>query len=193
MNSHIRQSNFELLRTVAMLFVLIVHADFLAIGEPSTADIQNDVLDSSIRVFFQAIAISGVNIFVLISGWFGIKPTIKGCCKFIFQCFFFVLLFHLIGFVLGLEKFSLSVVLDCLFLTERYWFIKSYLLLYLLSPVINTFLNNSGRKQQTVVIVGFFTFQTLYGWIFPESTGFFRGGVFYNFIHRTLYASRLFA
>lgn len=42
-----RLSNIELLRIVAMLFVLIVHSDFVALGTPSA----NDCMESGIASF----------------------------------------------------------------------------------------------------------------------------------------------
>ena len=42
MSSVIRQSNIELLRILAMLFVLIGHANGLVLGLPATEDFQNN-------------------------------------------------------------------------------------------------------------------------------------------------------
>jgi len=48
----IRESNFELLRIIAMFMVLVLHADFQALGEPTRADIISSPLTSSLKVFF---------------------------------------------------------------------------------------------------------------------------------------------
>lgn len=68
-----RQSNFELLRIIAILLVLILHADFYALEGPVANDIINSPTDSMLRILFQAITIVAVNVFVMISGWFGIN------------------------------------------------------------------------------------------------------------------------
>ena len=72
-----RQSNIELLRAIAMFLVLWVHANFYSIGEPSYSDVLSKPLDSSLKIIFEAICISAVNIFVMISGWFGIHAKVK--------------------------------------------------------------------------------------------------------------------
>lgn len=92
-----RQSNIELLRIVAMFLVLVVHADFMALGEPTFDEMNTQPLPSVIRVFIQSCAIVCVNVFVLISGWFGVRPNVKSVSKFLFQCFFFLLFLCLIS------------------------------------------------------------------------------------------------
>ena len=102
----IRESNFELLRIIAMFMVLVLHADFQALGEPTRADILSSTLTSSLKVFFEMASIIAVNVFVLISGWFGIRPSIKGFCKFVFQCLFFSFAIYLVMILLGRVELS---------------------------------------------------------------------------------------
>ena len=68
MKTKTRESGIELLRIIAMLMVMFVHADFLAMGAPSSADVINNVADASVRVWIQALTMCCVDIFVLISG-----------------------------------------------------------------------------------------------------------------------------
>lgn len=51
-NLKIRESNFELLRIIAMVMVLILHADFVALGHPDSVEIQRYPIISVIRIFF---------------------------------------------------------------------------------------------------------------------------------------------
>ena len=41
-----------------------------------------------LRMLFESLAIVCVNVFVLISGWFGIRPKWKSVTNFLFQVFF---------------------------------------------------------------------------------------------------------
>ena len=84
----IRQSNIELLRILSMFFVLIGHINGLIIGLPNKEFFTLDLSSSFLRVLIQGISVVGVNIFVLISGWFGIKTSLKGGSAFIFQFLF---------------------------------------------------------------------------------------------------------
>ena len=72
-----RQSNFELLRIVAMLLVLVVHVDFFSLGVPSDADIAGNPVSSAMRYIVESLALVCVNSYILISGYFGIKPNVK--------------------------------------------------------------------------------------------------------------------
>ena len=84
-----RQTNIELLRILAMFMVLVVHADFVALGEPSwTSIVGNPVVEGG-RSLIEIAAKVCVNVFILISGWFGIKPSIRGFLGFTFQCLYF--------------------------------------------------------------------------------------------------------
>lgn len=85
----VRESNFELLRIIAMIMILVLHADFQSLGAPTRADIISSPITSTLKVFFEMVSIVAVNVFILISGWFGIRPSIKGFCKFAFQYLFF--------------------------------------------------------------------------------------------------------
>lgn len=171
-----RQSNIELLRIVAMFLVLLVHADFYSLGAPSAADCAHNPLDAMFRVYFQAISIMCVNIFVGISGWFGIHPTANGICNFIFQCLFWIVGIYLVSVATGATNWSIEGLKDCLLLTKANWFIKAYILLYILSPVMNSFAKHAPRTVFRNVLCAFFVFQSIYGWMFPDSTMHLQNG-----------------
>lgn len=48
-----RDSNFELLRIIAILLVLVLHADFLSLEGPYPSEIVESPLDSFLRIFFR--------------------------------------------------------------------------------------------------------------------------------------------
>lgn len=171
----LRQSNIELLRIFAMFLVLVVHANFFSLGSPTREDSINAVFPTLTRFFFQSISIGCVDIFVLISGWFGIRPKCKGFLNFVFQCLFFLCGIYIVGLILGYTKFSIAGILECFVLTKHNWFIKSYMLLYLLAPVFNSFVEKSNEKELRNTLIAFYTFQTIFGWA-TSSVTFFAGG-----------------
>lgn len=166
MDNKFRCSNFELLRIIAMFMVLILHADFKALGSPSATDIISAPLTSGIRLLFEMASIVAVNIFVLISGWFGIHPSIRGFCRFAFQCLFFSIGIYLLLLICGQAQFSLRGCADCFALMPSdYWFIPSYIGLYIFSPVLNSFIESVDKRTYLCVLVSFYIFQTLYSFI----------------------------
>lgn len=165
MKKKMRDSNIELLRMLAMFLVLLVHADFFSIGRPSVIDIQTNLMDSTFRIFFEALSIVCVNVFVLISGWFGIRPSLKGISNFIFQCLFFLMGLYVVTLLIGISTLSLKGIAGCFAATQLNWFIKAYLLLYILSPVLNAFVESADRKVFRNVLIAYFAFVCTYGWI----------------------------
>lgn len=160
-----RQSNIELLRIISMFLVLLVHADYFSLGNPTINDIHAKPLDAFLRIFFESVSIVCVNVFVLISGWFGIRPTFKGLSNFLFQCIFFLSGLYIITLLLGMNELSLKGIAGCFFATKLNWFIKAYLLLYILSPVLNAFVETTSRRKFKIILIGFFAFTCTYGWI----------------------------
>lgn len=169
-----RESAIELLRILAMFLVLVVHADFFSLG-PSTFGQQSLTIFDLSKVFIESVSIVCVNVFVMISGWFGIHPKMKNFMSFIFQCLFFFIGIYVTLVILGFESFNIKSIAQCFWFLPNNWFIKSYILLYILSPILNVYCANSSEKKQRNVLIGYFIFQSLYGWLTP-GVGFFNSG-----------------
>lgn len=146
-----------------MLMVLSLHADFLSIGTPLKMDFLNDGPNAWARTVFESFFIVSVNIFVLISGWFGIKATIKGVAKYLFQCLYFTMGIWFIFILIGDADVFPSCLYNFFFCYYEYWFVRSYLLLYFLAPVLNQFIKTSSKRIAGFVISSFLLFQIIYG------------------------------
>lgn len=156
-----RQSNIELLRIISMFMVLIVHADYLALGAPTISQYEINHLNAITRSIIESLSIGCVNIFILISGWFGIKASIKGLFGFLFQCLYFSFGLCLLGLLFG-SQITISKMVGSIFFSS-YWFIPAYLALYILSPILNSFLENSNKKRIGLLLINLYIFQTIYG------------------------------
>ena len=108
----VRQSNIELLRIIAMFLVLIVHADFTSIGCPNIEDIETSPISSFFRILTQSLSLICVNLFVLISGYFGINPKSKSILSLIFQVFFFRCIAFIFIIGLGLSQLSRNTFIN---------------------------------------------------------------------------------
>lgn len=160
-----RESNFELARIIAMLFVLWIHADFLSFGEPTTEDCILQPYPTLFKFFVESMTFVCVDLFVLISGWFGIKPTLKkGVNLLCTTLFYSLLVFIVFAVIQGRDSISLASIKNALLLNKGYWFIKCYLFLMILSPVLNAFVESSGKKLFRTVLVVLFAFQCYFGW-----------------------------
>ena len=156
--------------------VLILHADFLSLEKPDAASILNLPTDSALKIFFQTITIIAVNVFVMISGWFGINPSKMGFTNLLFQTVFYLIVVYVIVLLCGVTTLTVQGVKDLILATHGNWFIKAYILLYILAPILNYFVAHSTKQLFRKVLIFFFIFQSIYGWIFPSSTDWFNGG-----------------
>lgn len=170
-----RLSNLELLRIIAMFGVLTVHADFGALDTPNRSELLQSPIYCVFRVLIESFAIVSVNVFVLISGWFGINYRWKSLCNLLFQCAFFLFGIYILCVFARIETFSIAGIWKCLMLSENVWFVKAYLGMYIMAPVINAFVETATRKIFTIVLVSFFVFQSIYGW-FSDGAQFFEKG-----------------
>lgn len=161
-----RDSRFELLRIVAMFMVLILHANFLVLHYPGTKVLHTQPLQAMTRIFFEMFSVVAVNLFVLISGWWGIRPSVRGFAKFLFQCFFIVSIMYAIGIATGQAQFNLKGIQECIYFSQA-WFIVTYAALYLLAPVLNSFVARASRTSYRNFLIAFYAFQTFYGCLSP--------------------------
>lgn len=174
----VRMSNMELLRIVAMFLVMIVHASFLAFGVPSEEACHKDAIGSFGVFFFESMSVVCVDLFVLLSGWFGIRFELRKVAELLFQAFFFALLIlaALIA-VRPTEYFHLNSFSTLLMLNESdYWFVKAYIGLCIFSPFLNTFIEKCGERSLRSMIIVFYVFQTFYGWLSIDGAGWLCGG-----------------
>ena len=74
----------ELCKICAIILVLLVHSVFPITGRPlSTSDSNVPAL------FWSALSIIGVNVFVLVTGYFSTVPKKKSVLNILFVCFFY--------------------------------------------------------------------------------------------------------
>lgn len=181
----VRQSNFELLRILSMFLILSLHANYTTFGTPNT-DSSN--ISICFRTICETMCIVGVNVFILISGWFGIKPKFKVFLSLLYQVLFFSVIAVIISFYNG--GLNSSIIVNNFYIGAPYWFVVSYIGLYILSPLLNSFVEQTNSKTILVVIISFFIYQFLYGWIF-ELAGFRSGYSLMSFCELYLIARYL--
>lgn len=174
-NSKVRNSNVEALRIVAMFLILMLHVNFFSIGEPSTAEAISYPLPTFARCFFESVALISVNLFVLISGWFSIRFTLRRLGGFVFQTVFIITLIYFIGLINGNAIVNEVQIKECFFMSRYGWFIKAYLGLMIFSPALNFYVEHASRKEFSILLLCFFIFQTLYD-CFTNSADFINNG-----------------
>lgn len=162
-NSTQRQSNIELLRIIAMILIVAhhfsVHGGFKFSNEVITANL----------LWIQFLKLGGkigVNIFVLISGYFLItKSSVKTnkVLKLWLQIFTCSMFFYVLFVIVGIEPFKISSFIKSLFslIFARWWFATTYFALYLFSPFLNKLLISLDKKDYKKLLLLMFAFWCL--------------------------------
>lgn len=157
MQNNKRLSNIELLRIVSMFLVMLFHVTDGAIPHKNLIIINSP--DDILRHFFVSLSIICVNIFILISGYFGINFKIKGIIKLVFQVIFLSLVIYSFLCLTGYATFNLKDIWHCTFgIFSMYWFVWAYILLYIFSPVLNAFAKNSSKKEISTFLISYYAF-----------------------------------
>ena len=146
----VRQSNFELMRIVSMIFIIISH--ILVHGR---------VLDNTTGVlhlfftFVMSFILVHVNSFVLLACYFNYNKDFswKKFFKSFNQAWFYQIVIVLLALFTGLETFSKMDLMNYLSpFYNAYWYVVCYLCLYLLSPFLNRLINNLNQKEHKRLI-----------------------------------------
>lgn len=179
-----RDSNIELLRIIAMMLVMAMHANYYIFDSPSVQDLSENPIFNCLRVYIQGVSISGVDIFVLISGWFGINTTIRGGARFLFHSLYYIIGLYFVFVLIGQTQFTIRGLCESLLFVQDldYWFVKAYLGLYIIAPILNVFANYADKKVFRNVLVSFYLFQSMYGWLYPSVSSFNGGYSIVSFI-----------
>ena len=160
MNTKIRNSNIELLRIIAMLFIVIWHISLHAQkGEQPSHN------------YIAAITTTGVNLFVLISGYFGIKLKWKSLLNILSIVVFYYSV-QLIADVLVFGSTpSVGHFINIIVPISRspWWFMTCYIVLMLISPGLNIVKNNATDKQYKLIVTTLIFLSCISGFIFTNS------------------------
>lgn len=151
-----RKINFEVLRIVAMLLIIIHHCTIngLGLAEVNSIDkLNTNHFKYSILSFIECFSIVGVNLFFLLSGYFGIKFKFKKVIILLLNLYFYSTIIRIIGLLLGSVSFNFTTLKEILFPLSIYWFILVYILLMIISPYLNILIENMNYKLYKLFII----------------------------------------
>lgn len=167
----IRQSNFELLRIFAMLMIVAHHFSVHSGFDFNSSDFL--LINKLWIIFIQIGGKIGVDVFVLISGYFLITaklPKKNKAIKLWLQIFSYSFLLFWIFTLTGLQPYSTrELIYHCFpIIFGKWWFASSYFILYLVAPYLNKMLNsldkNSYKKMLLLFGILWCVVPTLTGW-----------------------------
>lgn len=149
-----RNSNLELLRIISMFLIVMhhyaVHGGFQLLEKDLS-------LNKIIIQILSGGGQLGVNLFILISGYFLIdsKFKINKLLKLVFETFFYSIIILL--FIVSKSNLNIGIkdiVISCLPITySSYWFVTCYFALYLFIDYINPVIKTLDKKKYFQLIL----------------------------------------
>ena len=147
-----RLSNIELLRIISMFFILLSH-----FSSHGNFIIDSISINSIFIEFIQILGKIGVNIFILISGFFLIEKKEFNIRKLIilwFQILFYSLTMSIIYFIIKGKINYIILIKSILPITSNYWwFASTYFVLFMLYPYLNKMANSLTKREYKNLLV----------------------------------------
>jgi len=145
------------------MFMIVLHHFAAHALYPNTltpsVSISELSIDQIFVSFFHCFIFIGVNVFVLISGFFRIKTSLKGFLKIYVMMAFYLLFSYAVEIYANYDKissseiFSYSLSILFPFNNGKWWFLDSYIILFLMAPLLNSAIDALNKKQMTYILV----------------------------------------
>ncbi len=175
-----RSSNFELLRIISMVLIILSH--YVAHGGLLMQGIS---LNQSIAQLLKLGGKLGVTCFVLVSGYFLVdsKFKVKNIVKLNIQIIYYAAI-SLIVLYLVQGSVGVMQIVKSLFapIYGIYWYPTAYLGLYLCFPVLNLVVNAAKDKLKNIVICMFFTLSVI-NFVIPQSNFLYSNIAWFVFLY----------
>ena len=149
-----RSSNLELLRIISMVLIIAHH--YSVHGGYNITD--NSLYANKLIV--QLLSLGGklgVNCFILITGYFTIDSSfkIRKVVRLWLEILFYSVGISLIFYCTGLADFNMKYFIKSLLPVtfSLYWFATAYVILYILTPFINIFINTIKKETYIKIII----------------------------------------
>ena len=156
-----RLLNIECLRCIAMLFIVLNHCILnIAIKRIS---LNGDPINFCFIDLLYQIVYTGVNIFVLISGYFLVNnaQNTTNWAKVIqlwLTVFFYSVIIYFGGVIIGWENLNLQNLIHYLMPIryDSYWFMTQYIGLYVMSPFFAKWARSMTKQEYKAMLVSLF-------------------------------------
>lgn len=161
-----RKSNIELLRIISMFFIVLEH--ILIMGtEFFSASIGSQLYFANSIIGFTYI---GVNCFILITGYFGADFSWKRLIKLYLICGFYELIGFVVAYYYGDVECTATAIGYIIFPLSRSntWFIRCYVILLFLLPIINHGLDKLDKQKFLYVLLLLTILNLYFGWFHKQ-------------------------
>lgn len=145
-----RNSNVEMLRIVIMFGILLWHVTMHGYGMAKELPAEHGFMNSLCIALF----VPCVNLFVLISGYYGIKLKLSSIARFEAQAVFYSYAIAVVMYFAFHDLGAPLITVSLPVLGKRWWFLTTYLMLTLAAPVLNEGVKRLTKRQLLLSIAG---------------------------------------
>ena len=183
-----RNSNFDLLKIIAMFFIVVYHILFV---NTMMLNPSNSLLEFKILSLLCFIIIVHVNLFVMITGYYqsNRETNYKKILYLYLVCVFYSFSSKLVGYYLNLGEINIYDFISSFFpsVVGDYWFIACYIIMYLFVPYINILIKSIDKKQFQRLLILCFTIFSLVPFFTGMKIITNTGYTFFHFIYLYLF------
>lgn len=190
-----RNSSVEIFRILAMFLVCVVHWNGWFVPMPDS--FSSDYSAASIgQILLESISVPCVNMFLIISGYYGVKLKARSLVNLFLLILSVSLPFYIVNSIWH-QTFDFKSFIHCFLVFSHYgYFIQCYVMLLFLSPVLNVSIEKYGKRLLPWVLL-FWLIEFMMGfvWVDADRLGVNYGYslvhfVFMYFLARMLYLYR---
>lgn len=148
-----RQSGLECLRIISIVLIVSMHI----LGNTFHT---GNLLNKELILAVNTLGNTGVTLFILISGYFGIHFNVRKFFKMLAVVWFYSIFSYLVETMWLHMPHTWTGLASSLvpILSKKYWFMTCYVILYCFSPYLNQLILNLPRKsyERLLLVWGFF-------------------------------------
>lgn len=155
-NSKCRNTNIEILRFILMCFIffwhILVHGYNLKQLGGDEVTVQHSFF---LYGFLLTLFVPATYCFVFISGYYGITFKLKKLLSLLLGCFIVSISAWFYKTICVGAPFEITKFMESLLpiSTNKWWFMTNFILLYILSPILNVGFEHLSQKQQKITLL----------------------------------------
>lgn len=168
-----RNSNIEILRLLLMVAIMGWHIMLHGMGFSSIDEGSNQMnIKESLEIILTALFAPATYCFMFISGYYGLKFTLNKIislevCLVLCSFFTFILSYYLFD-IFSIRNLFYSLIPVS---TMKWWFMTCYMLLFLLTPVLNSGIEAINKKSFSFILLSLLIYHILSFLLFKENSG----------------------
>ena len=173
-----RKNNIELCRICIMYFIVVHHCIVSGLGLNETLNGMNPTFSiyTGFLMILNSFVVISVNVFFLISGYFGINFNKKKITSLLYEIAFCAILVYVGLAMLGKAEITVKGLIKYSFLSiNLYWFAIVYIALVVTSPALNCIWKYVIEPHEKEIMIGGFLCLCGLCFVFSDSFGIYLG------------------